>query len=52
MLKRWLNRAPGPLLWWREFRGRHYISSKYIYVSDGGHYENLGIVELIPPWMP
>lgn len=46
-LQRWLNRAPGPLLWWREFRGRHYISSKYIYVSDGGHYENLGIVELI-----
>ena len=47
VLQSLLNRVPGPLLWFRELRGRHYVRSKQIYVSDGGHYENLGIVELI-----
>jgi hypothetical protein len=42
-----LNRCPGLVLWFREFRGRHYVSSRHVYVSDGGHYENLGIVELV-----
>jgi hypothetical protein len=42
-----LNLCPSPLLWLRELRGRHYLASRHIYVSDGGHYENLGIVELI-----
>lgn len=46
-LSRWLNRCPGLVLWFREFRGRHYVSSRHVYVSDGGHYENLGIVELV-----
>ena len=50
VLQSWLNRVPGPLLWFRELRGRHYVRSKQIYVSDGGHYENLGnIVEADPP---
>jgi len=31
----------------RELRGRHYLNSDLIYVSDGGHYENLGLVELV-----
>jgi hypothetical protein len=31
----------------RELRGRHYLNSNLIYVSDGGHYENLGLVELV-----
>lgn len=31
----------------RELRGRHYLNTDLIYVSDGGHYENLGLVELV-----
>jgi hypothetical protein len=31
----------------RELRGRHYLNSDLIYVTDGGHYENLGLVELV-----
>jgi hypothetical protein len=31
----------------RELRGRHFLNSDLIYVSDGGHYENLGLVELV-----
>jgi hypothetical protein len=31
----------------RELRGTHYLNSDLIYVSDGGHYENLGLVELV-----
>ena len=42
-----INRCPGFLLRLRELRGRHYIRSRHVFVSDGGHYENLGIVELI-----
>src|SRR3981189_459678 len=31
----------------RELRGRHYLNSDLIYVSDGGHYENLRLIELL-----
>ena len=31
----------------RELRGRHYLNTDLIYVSDGGHYENLGLIELV-----
>src|SRR5207253_2249603 len=30
-----------------ELVGRHTIRSRYLYVTDGGHYENLGLVELL-----
>jgi hypothetical protein len=31
----------------RELIGRNRIDAKYLYVTDGGHYENLGLVELL-----
>lgn len=31
----------------RELLGRNRIDAKYLYVTDGGHYENLGLVELL-----
>ncbi len=31
----------------RELFGRNHADSRFIYVSDGGHYENLGLVELL-----
>lgn len=31
----------------REFVGSHSASSPLVYVSDGGHYDNLGLVELL-----
>jgi hypothetical protein len=31
----------------REMLGRNHIDSPYLYVTDGGHYENLGLVELL-----
>ena len=30
-----------------EFFGRTNAYSKYVYLSDGGHFDNLGIYELI-----
>lgn len=36
---------PGYLL--RELFGRNHLDSRFVYVSDGGHYENLGLVELL-----
>jgi hypothetical protein len=30
-----------------ELLGRNRIDGRYLYVSDGGHYENLGLVELL-----
>jgi len=36
-------------VWWvfREAVGRTQINDRWIYVSDGGHYENLGLVEAL-----
>src|SRR5258705_4088348 len=31
----------------RELLGRNGLSAKFLYASDGGHYENLGLVELL-----
>ena len=31
----------------KELLGRNRIDARYLYVSDGGHYENLGLVELL-----
>jgi len=40
-------RRPRPyrLLW--EMLGKNGLRDRYLYVSDGGHYENLGLVELL-----
>jgi hypothetical protein len=31
----------------KELFGWNWLNAKYVYVSDGGHYENLGLVELL-----
>jgi hypothetical protein len=38
-----------PRAWYlfRELLGRNSVDAKYLYVTDGGHYENLGLVELL-----
>jgi hypothetical protein len=36
-----------PTLLFREMLGRNRLDAKFLYVSDGGHYENLGLVELL-----
>ena len=42
-----LHSRPRAMRLIREFIGRNKIKSRFIYVSDGGHYENLGMVELL-----
>jgi hypothetical protein len=39
----------GPSLWLlvNELFGRYHLDAKFLYVSDGGHYENMGLVELL-----
>ena len=39
--------SPRPSYLLRELFGRNHLDSRFIYVSDGGHYENLGLVELL-----
>jgi hypothetical protein len=43
--KRYLRSRPFYLLC--ELLGLNRIGAKYLYVTDGGHYENLGLVELL-----
>jgi hypothetical protein len=38
---------PRPFYLLCELFGLNRISSKYLYITDGGHYENLGLVELL-----
>lgn len=38
---------PRPSYLLRELLGSNYLNSPYLYVTDGGHYENLGLVELL-----
>jgi hypothetical protein len=38
---------PGWTWWLREVLNRYERGSRYVYVSDGGHWENLGLVELL-----
>jgi hypothetical protein len=40
-------REPGAWYVWREAIGTTGRKRKFVYVSDGGHFENLGLVELI-----
>lgn len=51
VLVRWVDwlgaRRPGPQYLFKEMFGRTSISDRYLYVTDGGHYDNLGLVELL-----
>lgn len=38
---------PRPAYLLNELLGRNRVGAKYLYVTDGGHYENLGLVELL-----
>jgi hypothetical protein len=38
---------PRPSYLVRELLGLNNVDAKYLYVTDGGHYENLGLVELL-----
>jgi len=38
---------PRPSYLIRELIGRNRVDAKYLFVTDGGHYENLGLVELL-----
>lgn len=38
---------PRPIYLFRELIGRNRVDDRYLFVTDGGHYENLGLVELL-----
>ena len=38
---------PRPQYLLREMLGRNHLDAPFLYVTDGGHYENLGLVELL-----
>jgi hypothetical protein len=40
-------RSPRPSFLLREMLGINTVRGRYLYVTDGGHYENLGLVELL-----
>lgn len=42
-----LQPKPGPQYFVREMFGRNHLDAPFIYVTDGGHYDNLGLVELL-----
>jgi hypothetical protein len=42
-----LYARPRPWYLLCELLGRNRIASRYLYLTDGGHYENLGLVELL-----
>ena len=47
---KWYQRWFGPpsfLLYWLEMFGRASHNNPYVYLSDGGHFENMGIYELM-----
>jgi hypothetical protein len=47
--KQWLQGSPGVGFYWllRELIGSTNDDSNYVYLSDGGHFENLAIYELV-----
>ena len=45
--RRDLFKMPRPKYLFRELLGRNRLDARFLYVSDGGHYENLGLVELL-----
>jgi hypothetical protein len=42
-----LTMRPRPIYLVRELMGFNSIRDKFLYITDGGHYENLGLVELL-----
>jgi hypothetical protein len=42
-----VRHRPRPQYLWKELFGRNRLGDKFLYVTDGGHYENLGLVELL-----
>jgi len=42
-----VSKRPRPSYLLRELFGRNRLDARFLYVSDGGHYENLGLVELL-----
>ncbi|MFC4121015.1 hypothetical protein [Nonomuraea zeae] len=53
-LERWAPRwavarwhRPGPLTTWREALGNLSVRHRNVFVSDGGHWDNMGVVELL-----
>ena len=42
-----LRPRPRPRYLLKELLGWNSVNDKYLYVTDGGHYENLGLVELL-----
>lgn len=40
-------REPGPLYLLYEALGKNSLDRRFVYISDGGHWENLGLVELL-----
>jgi hypothetical protein len=45
--KRDIIKRPRPSYLFRELMGSNRLDARFLYVSDGGHYENLGLVELL-----
>jgi hypothetical protein len=47
-VKSWaLGRRPRPHYLFKEMLGRTKLNDRFLYVTDGGHFDNLGIVELL-----
>lgn len=46
-IRRYLLIRPRPRYLLKEMLGLHQLTDKFLYVTDGGHYENLGLVELL-----
>jgi hypothetical protein len=42
-----LGRGPGPMYLLLEALGLMHLGRNFVYITDGGHYENLGLVELL-----
>jgi len=40
-------RQPGPRLLLLELAGRTHLNHRWLYITDGGHYDNLGLVEAL-----
>ena len=45
--RRFFIPRPGPKYLFKELIGSSSVNDRYLYVTDGGHYENLGLVELL-----
>jgi len=47
-IKTWaLGRRPRPHYLFKEMLGRTKLNDRFLYVTDGGHFDNLGVVELL-----